>query len=51
MEDFRKLGGHIKNASSAYEDSEKRLSLLDERVEKLVEIGEIKQLKEPADKS
>lgn len=45
MEDFRKLGGHIRNASSAYEDSEKRLSLLDEKVEKLVEIGETKQLK------
>ena len=40
MDDFRKLGNHLKNASSAYEDSEKRLSLLDERVEKLVEIGE-----------
>jgi len=50
MEDFRKLGGHIKNASSAYEDSEKRLSLLDEKVGKLVEIGETKQLKEPKSK-
>jgi DNA recombination protein RmuC len=47
MGDFRKLGGHIKNASSAYESSEKRLSLLDEKVEKLVEIGEVKKLKEP----
>src|SRR4030042_6375419 len=27
MDDFRKLGGHIKNASSAYDNSEKRLSL------------------------
>ncbi|MEK9134819.1 MAG: DNA recombination protein RmuC [Patescibacteria group bacterium] len=44
MDDFRKLGSHIKNAGSAYEDSEKRLSLLDEKVEKLVEIGETKQL-------
>lgn len=51
MEDFRKLGGHIKNASLAYENSEKRLFLLDERVEKLVEIGETKQLKKPTDKS
>lgn len=49
MEDFRKLGNHIKNASSAYEDSEKRLSLLDEKVEKLVEIGETKKLKEPTE--
>ena len=49
MEDFRKLGSHLKNASSAYGDSEKRLSLLDERVEKLVEIGETKQLVEPVE--
>ena len=47
MDDFRKLGSHIKNASSSYEDSEKRLSLLDDKVEKLIEIGETKQLKEP----
>jgi DNA recombination protein RmuC len=47
MEDFRKLGGHLRNASSAYGDSERRLSLLDEKVEKLVEIGETKQLKKP----
>jgi len=47
MEDFRKLGSHLRNASSAYGDSERRLSLLDEKVEKLVEIGETKQLKKP----
>lgn len=41
MDDFRKLGSHIKNASSAYGDSEKRLSMLDERVEKLIDTGEI----------
>ncbi len=46
MDDFRKLGTHLRDASSAYGNSEKRLSLLDERVEKLVEIGEYKQLKE-----
>jgi DNA recombination protein RmuC len=50
MDGFRKLGGHIKNASSAYEDSERRLSMLDERVEKLVEIGETKKLEEPKEK-
>ncbi|OGZ24797.1 MAG: hypothetical protein A2896_02215 [Candidatus Nealsonbacteria bacterium RIFCSPLOWO2_01_FULL_43_32] len=49
MDDFRKLGSHLKNASSAYDDSKSRLSLLDERVEKLVEIGETKQLDKPAD--
>jgi len=47
MDDFRKLGSHLRNASSAYDDSEKRLSLLDERVEKLVEIGESKKLEKP----
>ncbi len=47
MDDFRKLGNHLKNATSSYSDSEKRLSLLDERVGKLVEIGEAKKLKGP----
>jgi len=44
MDDFRKLGSHIKNASSAYDNSEKRLSLLGERVEKIIETGEKKYL-------
>jgi len=48
MEDFRKLGSHLRNATSAFEDSDKRLSLLDEKMEKLIEIGETKQLKEPS---
>jgi len=37
MDDFRKLGNHLKNASSAYESSEKRLTLFSERVEKLTQ--------------
>lgn len=41
MDDFRKLGSHLKNATSAYGDSEKRLSVLDERVEKLIDTQEI----------
>jgi len=45
MDDFRKLGSHIRNASSAYDDSEKRLSLLGERVEKLIETRDKKYLK------
>jgi DNA recombination protein RmuC len=45
MDDFRKLGSHIRNASSAYDDSEKRLSLLGERVEKLIDTGDKKYLK------
>lgn len=50
MEDFRKLGSHISNAKSAYESSENRLRLLDDKVEKLVEIGETKRLEEPESK-
>jgi len=46
MDDFRKLGGHIRNASSAYDNSEKRLSLLGERVEKIIETEDKKYLKE-----
>lgn len=44
MDDFRKLGNHLHNASSAYENSEKRLLLLDEKVEKMIEIREVKKL-------
>lgn len=47
MEDFRKLGSHLRNATSIYDNSEKRLSLFTDRVEKLVEIGETKKLEEP----
>ena len=39
-ETFRKLGGHLKNAVSSYEDSEKRVSLLGERVGRLLETEE-----------
>ena len=46
MDDFRKLGNHLKNASSAYNDSEKRLNLFEEKVEKLIEIDETKKLPE-----
>lgn len=45
MNDFRKLGNHIKNTSSAYDSSEKRLSLFSDKVEKLIEIKEPKKLK------
>ena len=44
MDDFRKLGSHLRNASSAYENSEKHLSLLDERVERILAIGEPEEL-------
>ena len=46
MNDFRKLGSHLRNASSSYSDSENRLKLLDDKLEKFVEIGEAKKLKE-----
>jgi len=35
-DNFRKLGRHLKDASSAYDRSEKRLSLFDERVQKII---------------
>lgn len=38
-DDFRKLGAHISNAKSSYDDTEKRLSLMVDRVQKVVEIG------------
>ena len=44
-EEFRKLGRHLKDASSAYDRSERRLSLLDERVKTLIEARDKKQLK------
>lgn len=46
MDDFRKLGSHLKNAGSAFDDSDKRLRLLDDKVEKLVDIGESKKLED-----
>lgn len=39
-ENFRKLGKHISDSKSAYDDAEKRLSLLVDRVQNVVEIGE-----------
>ncbi|MFC1629680.1 DNA recombination protein RmuC [Patescibacteria group bacterium] len=42
---FRKLGSHLRNTVSAYDNSEKRLSLFSERVERLLETDEKKQLK------
>lgn len=44
MEDFRKLGSHLRNATSAYDSSEKRLSLFSDKVEKLLEQEEPKKL-------
>ncbi len=46
-EEFRKLGVHLKNASSAFGRSKKRLSLLDKRTKKLIERKDIKELGEP----
>lgn len=44
---FRKLGKHLNDSRFAFNESEKRLSLMEGRVEKLMEVGEVKQLKEP----
>src|SRR3989344_3192828 len=42
-DNFRKLGSHLSNAQSAYEDSEKRLGLMTERVSKVIKIGETEE--------
>jgi len=42
-DNFRKLGGHLSNAQSAYEDSEKRLGLMTDRVSKVIRIGETEE--------
>ncbi|MBL7156501.1 MAG: DNA recombination protein RmuC [Candidatus Pacebacteria bacterium] len=41
---FKRLGIHLKNASSSYEDSEKRVSLLTGRVERLMDTKKPEQL-------
>jgi DNA recombination protein RmuC len=47
MEDFRKMGSHLKNAFSSYNKSEKRIDLFNERVENLLENAEeTKELKD-----
>jgi len=45
MQDFRKLGGHLKSAVSAYDNSEKRLTIFSDKVERLREFKEAKKLK------
>lgn len=44
-ENFRKLGKHISDSKSAYDDAEKRLSLMTDRVKNIVEIGDSEQQK------
>jgi len=44
-DDFRKLGAHLRNATNAYDNSEKRLSLFSDKVERLTTIEESKKLK------
>ena len=45
MNDFRKLGSHLKNAVSSFDSSEKRLNLFSDKVERLKEFKEPKKLK------
>lgn len=40
-DDFRKLGNHLSNARSSYEDTEKRLTLMVDRVKNVVEIESV----------
>jgi len=42
-DNFRKLGSHLKNAVSSYDNSEKRLSLFGDRVEQLLDSPESKK--------
>jgi len=54
-EDFQRLGKHITNTKSAYDDSEKRLTLMVDRVKNVIEIGEgskepeVKKIDTPVD--
>ncbi len=45
MDEFRKLGSHLRNASSAYENSEKRLSMFDDKVGKILEVNTEENIK------
>lgn len=42
-EDFRRLGKHISDARGSYEDSEKRLSLMVDRVQNVIELDDSKK--------
>jgi DNA recombination protein RmuC len=44
-DNFRKLGNHLKSAVSAYDNSEKRLDLFSDKVERLLQVKEVKKLK------
>ncbi len=46
MNDFRKLGSHLRNAVSSYDSSEKRLNLFSDKVERLLKAKETKKLKQ-----
>lgn len=43
-DDFRKLGNYISNAQGAFESSDKRLGLMLDRVENVIEVGEKEEL-------
>lgn len=42
-DNFRKLGNHLSSAQSAYEDSQKRLGLMTNRISKVIKIGETEE--------
>ncbi len=45
MQDFRKLGSHLRNAVSSYDSSERRLNMFSDKVERLKEFKQVKRLK------
>lgn len=46
-DDFRRLGKHLSDAKGSYDDSEKRLSLMVDRVENVIEMEDAGSSKEP----
>ena len=48
MDDFRKLGSHLRNAVSSYDSSEKRLNMFSDKVERLLEVKKTKVSSSPS---
>ena len=42
-DDFKRLGKHLSDARGSYDDTEKRLSLMVDRVQNVVELEEVKK--------
>lgn len=48
MDDFRKLGSHLRNAVSSYDSSEKRLNMFSDKVERLLVVKKTKVSSSPS---